>query len=85
MRLGGSDDIQLEQFVEALYDENSGLTYPDLTSVSKQSIEDVEGLFGEGVANFMKEKGYVAEEKYVRVNWRRSVDERDLSAAQRQQ
>ena len=39
------------------------------------------------MANFMKEKGYIAEEKYVRVvrNWRRSVDERGLSATQRQQ
>ena len=49
LRLGGSQDIQLERFVEALYNEKSGLTYPALTGVRKQSVEDVEHLFGAGV------------------------------------
>ena len=87
LRLGGSQDIQLERFVEALYNEKSGLTYPALTGVRKQSVEDVERLFGAGVVSFMKENNYAVEEKYVRVvrNWRRALDEHGLSTAQRQQ
>ena len=87
LRLGGSKDIHLERFVEALYNENSGLTYPALTGVRKQSVEDVERLFEAGVVKFMEEKKYTVKAKYVKVvrNWRRALDERGLSAAQRLQ
>ena len=73
--------------MEALYDEDSGLTYPALTGVRKQSIAEVERVFREKIVSFMKQKAYEAEAHYVSVvrNWRRAVDERGLSGTQRQQ
>ncbi len=58
-----------------------------MTGIRKQSVEDVERLFGSGMVNFMKKNGYDVdvEAKYIEVfhNWRRAVDERGLSAQQR--
>ena len=73
--------------VEALENSRTGLTYPALTVVRKQSVEDVERFFGAGVVKFMQEKGYHTEAKYLGVvhNWRRAIDERVLSTQQRQQ
>lgn len=84
-RLGGSDELQVDRFEEALYDESSGLTFPALTGQRKQSVSDAENLFSEGVEKFMKKNGYSYEEKYVRCirNWRRACDERGLSSLQR--
>lgn len=75
----------LEKFVEALADPESGLTYPALTGARKQSVEDVERLFGAGVLKFMTEHGYTSEAQYVKVirNWRRAVDERGLQDEER--
>ena len=61
MRQGAARDIHLERFVQALEDPSSGLTYTALTGVRKQSVEDVERLFGAGVIEFMKKHGYKAE------------------------
>ena len=85
--MGATKDIQLERFVEALEDPNTGLTYPALTGIRKQSVDDVERLFGAGVVKFMEEKGYRQEAKYLSIvhNWRRAIDERGLSTQQRQQ
>ncbi len=79
--------MQLERLVEALEDPSTGLTYPALTGIRKQSVEDVERLFGAGVVKCMQEKGYHEEAKYIGVvhNWRRAIDERGLSTEQRQQ
>ena len=81
MRRGGTRGIQ---FVQTLEDPSSGWTYSALTGVIKQSVEDVERLFGPGVISFMKRNHYKDEAKYVEVvhNWRRSVDERGLSEDQ---
>ena len=69
-----------------MQDPSTGLTYPSLTGIRKQSVEDVERLFGLGVIKFMEEHGYEAEAKYLKLvrNWRRAVDERGLSEAQRE-
>ena len=85
--MGGTKDINLEYFVEALKDPSSGLTYPAMTGVRKQSVEDVERLFGAGMVGFMEKRQYIAEAKHLRVfhNWRRVVDERGLSTAERSQ
>ena len=87
LRRGAAEDIGLEKFVEALKDPSTGLTYPALTGARKQSVEDVERLFGEGVIKFMEQHKYKNEAKYLRTvrNWRRAVDERGLSDTQRQQ
>lgn len=84
-RLGGSKQLKLERLTEALYDENSGLTYPALTGQRKQSVQDAEILFSEGVQQFMEKKNYAYEAKFIRVikNWRRASDERGLSSLQR--
>lgn len=52
----------------------------------KQSVEDVERLFGLALIEFMEEKQYRNEAKYLKVirNWRRAVDERGLPDATRQ-
>ncbi len=57
LRQGCAKDIRLEKFMEALQELNTGLTYPALTGIRKQSIEDVEQLFGYGVIEFMEKHG----------------------------
>ena len=73
-RRGGPDKLQMDRFTEALYDEDAGMTFPALTGQRKQSVQDAEILFSEGVERFMKRKGYKYEEKFVRIirNWRRA-------------
>ena len=85
--MGGPREVRLERFVEALQDDDSGLTYPALVGTRKQSVEDVERLFGESLIQFMERKSYSVEAKYLRTirNWRRAVDGRGLSETQRQQ
>ena len=78
--MGGTREIQSE-------DPSTQLTYTALTGVRKQSVEDVERLFGLGVIEFMEKKGYHSEAQHLRVvrDWRRAVDERGLSSEQRRQ
>lgn len=66
--------------MEALHDPNTKLTYPALTGARKQSVADVERLFSKAMEDFMSNKGYTAEAKYIKVirNWRRACDERGL-------
>ena len=87
LRLGGPDEIHLERFVEALQDPESGLTHPALVGTRKQSIEDIERLFGERLIAFMDKKQYTSEASYLRLvrNWRRATDERGISDSQRQE
>ena len=79
--------MRLERFAEALNDLSTGLTYPALVGSRKQSIEDVERLFGSSLIDFMEAKGYNEEAKFLQVirNWRQAVDQRGLPASQRQQ
>ena len=85
LRQGRIDNIGLEKFVEALQDQNTGFTYPALTGVCKQSVQDVECLFGFGVIELMEKKNYQEEAKFLRSirNWRRVIDERGLEEDQR--
>ena len=75
----------MERFEEALHDSTAGLTYTALSGVRKQSVEDVERLFGEPLILWMKDKGYDAEADSLQVihNWRRACDERGLTHDQR--
>ena len=50
--------------MQSLSDNEAGLTYPAL-GIQKQSIEDVEHIFGTGVIRFMEKKGYDIEAQYV--------------------
>ena len=85
LRQGGPCHIHLERFEEALHDTASGLTYSALSGVRKQSIEDVEQLFGQTVIAWMQDKGYHDEAEYLQYvcNWRRASDERGLADDQR--
>lgn len=80
-------NVRLEKFVEALHHPETGLTYPALSGVRKQSVEDVERLFGECVIKFMEDHKYEPERKYLRIvrDWRRAVDERGLPELERLQ
>ncbi len=73
--------------MEALQSPGTGLTYPALTEVRKQSVQDVERLFGPGVIAFMTSGSYNTGAKYLSIirNWRRAIDERGLEETQRQQ
>ncbi|XP_019858078.1 PREDICTED: uncharacterized protein LOC109586338 [Amphimedon queenslandica] len=84
-RSGGPAQLQLERFVKALDDPTSGLTYPALTGQRKQSVQDAERLFSEGVAKYMERNDYTSEAKFVRtvLNWRRASDERGLTELER--
>jgi hypothetical protein len=75
----------LERFTLALNDPSSGLTYPALTGQRKQSVQDAERLFSDGVARFMERNNFDYEAKFVRtvLNWRRACDERGLTELQR--
>ena len=57
-------ELQFERFAEALGDESTGLTYAALTRGNKQSVRVAERFSG-GVFEFMKEKKYVFEERFV--------------------
>ena len=72
---GSGDDVGLEKVVEALQDPSTGLTHPALTGVRKQSVQDVERIFSQGIIDFMKRNNYDAEAKYLSVvrNWRRAI------------
>ena len=74
------------KIVEALEVPESGLTHRALVGSRKQSVEDVERLFGLALIDFMEEKQYSNEAKYLKVirNWQRAVDERGLPDATRQ-
>ena len=71
--------------MEALNDKESGLTYPALVGLRKQSVEDAERLFSPNLLTFMEKKGYTCEANYIRdvLGWRRACDERGLSELQR--
>ena len=75
----------MERFVQALDDPTSGLTYPALTGQRKQSVQDAERLFSDGVAKFMEKNDYTYEAMFVRIvlNWRRASDERGLTELER--
>ena len=87
VRLGGPSGIRLERFAEALNNPSSGLTYPALAGTRKQSVQDVERLFGSPLADFMEQMKYEKEADFIRIvrNWRRAVDERGLTITQRLQ
>ena len=87
MRRGCVKEVRLEKFAEALKDPATGLTYPALTGVRAQSVEDVEQLFGDGMIEFMRKHKYEPEAQYLQHirNWRRAVDERGLSDSFRQE
>lgn len=77
----------MERFVEALQDPKSGLTYPALVGTRKQSVEDVERLFGEPLIEYMTLKNYTSEAQYLSIirNWRNAIDKRGITNSARKQ
>ena len=78
-RDGDPDGIQLERYVEALNCQESGLTYPALVGLRKQSVEQL-SLF-----TFMEKRGYINEAEYIYAvyGWRQACDQRGLSELER--
>ena len=85
MRQGSHAKIRLERFEEALHNPPSKLTCTALSSARKQSVEDVERLFGASVLQWMKSKVCTSEAQYLSVvqNWRCSCDESGLTEEER--
>lgn len=71
--------------MEAVYSEDTQLSYHALIGTRKQSVSDAEQIFSSRVLDFFESKGYTEEAKYVRAirNWRRASDERGLTDNQR--
>ena len=57
-RHGDPHKIRLERFEEVLHDTTAGRTYPALSGIRKQSVEDVERLFSPSLILWMENKGY---------------------------
>ena len=67
-RLGGPNNLRYETFTETLFNEISGLTYPAITGQHKQSFQDAELLFFEGVHQFILKHNYTCKaNNYVRI------------------
>ena len=67
--------------MEAVKDDETALSHHALIGSHKQSVSDVEQIFGQKVLRFFERKGYVTEAEYVKIirNWRRACDERGLT------
>ena len=52
LRNGGLKELQLERFMEALYDPESQLSHHALVRTRKQSVLDVKQIFSESVLKF---------------------------------
>lgn len=85
LRQGGPRHICFERFEEAIHDTSAGLTYSAFSGARKQSVEDVERLFGQSVIAWMTKKEYRGEAEYLQYirNWRRACDERGLADDER--
>ena len=79
-RCGGPKELNLLYF-KVYNDPVTGLTRAALVGERKQSVIDVERLFGPNVADCFRSRGYHYEVKYVEAiwNWRRACDHRGLS------
>ncbi|XP_078618099.1 uncharacterized protein LOC144885838 [Branchiostoma floridae x Branchiostoma japonicum] len=86
-REGKHEGIDVRKFQEAMDDGNTGLTFPALVGVRKQSVADPEKLLSHRVARFFRDKGYEAEAEFVQVvaDWHEASDGRGLSQDQRRQ
>lgn len=64
-----------------LHNLSAGLTYTALFGARKQSVEDVERLFGDSLVKWMDAKGYWKEAEHLRVvhNWKHACDERGIT------
>ena len=80
-------ELRVERFMEAVYDQDTQLSYHALAGTRKQSIVDVEQIFSSNTMAFMERKGYTVEAEYIRAirNWRRACDERGLADQDRSQ
>ena len=85
LKQGGPTRIHLERFEEPLHHPTSGLTYPALFCICKQSVEDIEHLLGQPLIDWMVGKWYSNEAEYLQRirNWTHACDERGLTDEER--
>ena len=55
--------------MEALTDDEAGLTYPALVGSRKQSVEDAERLFSPSLLKFMEKKGIRTKQNILVLYW----------------
>lgn len=77
--------LNLDAFDEAMRNPKTGLTHTALVGKRKQSVTDAEKLLSYHVCHFLKEKGYLAEAKYVEIvaKWHEASDGRGMTQLQR--
>lgn len=84
-RGGGPSSLHLEYYNDALSDPSSGLMYPALVGLRKQSVVDAERMFNPQLAKYMERNGHEYENAYISAvwGWREAHDRRGLTEVQR--
>ena len=85
LRKGHIPNVDLQAFVKAMNNAETGLTYTALTGKRKQSVGDAEKLLSPAVAKWLKANGYLNEGRFVEIvsNWHKASDGRGLTEAVR--
>ncbi|XP_028407520.1 uncharacterized protein LOC114530130 [Dendronephthya gigantea] len=85
LRKGHIPNVDLQAFVKAMNDPNTGLTYTTLTGKRKQSVGDAEKLLSPAVAKWLKANGFLSEGRFVEIvsNWHKASDGRGLTETER--
>ena len=83
LRKGHIPDVDLQAFVKAMNNAETGLTHTALTGKRKQSISDAEKLLSPVVAKWLKANGYLNEGRFVEIvsNWHKASNGRGLTEA----
>jgi hypothetical protein len=78
--------VDLQAFVKAMNNAETGLTYTALTGKRKQSVGDAEKLLSPAVAKRLKANGFLNEGRFVEIvsNWHKASDGRGLTEADRE-
>ena len=82
LRKGHIPNVDVQAFVKAMLDPNTGVTYNALT----QSVGDTEKLLSPAVDKWLRANGFLSEARFVEVvsNWRKASNGRGLSEAERE-
>ncbi len=86
LRKGHIPNVDVQAFVKAMHDPNTGLTYTALTGKRKQSVGDAEKLLSPAVGKWLRANSFLSEARFVEVvsNWHKASDGRGLSEAERE-
>ena len=81
LQKGHVPNLNLQAFIKAMHDPDTGLTYTALSGKRKQSVGDAEKLLSAAVAKWLTANGYEKEGRFVEVisNWHKASDGHGLS------